>query len=364
MSATTRRDYYEVLGVPRDASLEDIKRAYRRLALAYHPDRNPDPAATEKFKEASEAFEVLADSQKRAIYDAYGHDGLRGQGYGGIADMEDVFEHFFTAGGIFGDLLGDLFGTARPRRRRRPTRGADLLARVTATFEEAAKGLERDVEVERLRRCEECRGTGGRDGAPPAPCPTCQGTGQLTQRRGFFALATPCPKCRGEGEVIIHRCERCGGRGLILERRTFNVKIPAGISDGDRVRLAGEGEGGKWGGPAGDLYVEVRLKPHPYFGRAGQDVTFSFVISPARAALGGKVVVPTLWGEADLNIPAGVQHGDVLKIKNAGFPIVGSSARGDQLVQIHIAIPRKLAKKAKELYRALLALEGEGDDDR
>lgn len=362
VTPVARKDYYEVLGVPRDATLEEIKKAYRRLALQFHPDRNPDPEATERFKEASEAFEVLADKQKRAIYDAYGHEGLRGQGYGGIVDIEDVFQHFFDAGGIFGDLLGDLFGTTRrPRARRRPRRGADLLATVNITFAEAATGAEREVVVERLRYCEDCKGTGSEGGNPPELCPVCHGTGQITRRQGFIALTTTCPRCRGDGEVVVKRCAKCGGRGLRPDRAVFQVNIPAGIADGDRVRLPGEGESGFYGGPPGDLYVEVHVQPDKVFRRSGQDVIYNLEIPPARAALGGKVRVPTIWGEAELNIPAGAQHGDVLKIKGAGFPVVGSSARGDELVQIQIAVPRKLGKKAKELYRALLALEGEGE---
>ncbi len=359
MASTTRRDYYEVLGVPRNAPLDEIKRAYRRLAMAYHPDRNPAPEATEKFKELSEAFEVLADAQKRRVYDTYGHEGLRGQGYGGIVDVDDVFEHFFSAGGVFGDLLSELFGGRRRPRRRRAARGADLLTRVTVSFEEMACGVEREVDVERLRTCKDCGGAGGAAGAPPEVCSVCRGSGEVIQRHGFFSVGTPCPRCQGQGEVFAERCERCGGRGLRLERCSVRVDIPAGVADGARVRLAGEGESGRYGGSPGDLYVAVRVAPHEHFGRDGRDTLAEVEVSPARAALGGDVAVPTLWGEERIKIPAGSQNGDVIVVKRAGLPVTGSSRRGDHRVTVRVIVPRKLKRRAKDLYRELLTLEGE-----
>jgi molecular chaperone DnaJ len=363
MPPLTRRDYYEVLGVDRQASVEEVKRAYRRLALRYHPDRNPEPEATEKFKEASEAFEVLADAEKRRVYDAFGHEGLQGRGYGGITDVEDVFAHFFTAGGLFGDLLQDLFGgDAGPRRRRRPSRGADLLTRVELAFEAAAYGEDREVQVERLRTCSGCGGTGGKDGAAPVECPGCRGAGQVIRRQGFFSVATTCPRCGGEGSVLQERCPACGGRGVRPERKKFAVKFPPGVATGTRVRLAGEGEAGRHGGPAGDLYVEAAVKPHPLFGRRGQDTLADVKVSPARAALGGPVTVKTIWGDETLRVPPGTQDGFVVTLKGAGLPwATGGTARGDHLVTLRVIVPRKLNKRAKDLYRSLLAEEGEDE---
>lgn len=359
MTSRTTRDYYDVLGVSRDAPLEEIKKAYRRLALEYHPDRNPAPEATEKFKEASEAFEVLADRDKRHIYDAYGYEGLQGRGYGGVADLDDVFERFFSAGGIFGDLLTDLFGGRSARRRRRPRRGSDLLTRVTLEFEEAARGAAREVDVERLRTCGDCDGTGGVGGKAPETCPVCHGAGEVIQRHGFFSVGTPCPRCQGDGEVAGDPCEKCGGRGVRLERRAIKVDLPAGIDEGMRVRLVGEGESGRYGGPPGDLYVEVRVKPHKIFERDRDDVLYELEVTPPRAALGGDVVVPTLAGEEKVKVRAGSQDGDVIRIKGAGVPRPGTKGVGDQVVTLRLAVPKKLKKNAKKLYEELLSLEGE-----
>ena len=361
MASRVKRDYYEILSVPRGASLEEIKKAYRRLAMEYHPDRNPAPEATEKFKEASEAFDVLGDPGKRRIYDTYGHDGLQGRGYGGITDLDDVFEHFFSAGGIFGDLLSDLFGgRARSgRRKRRARRGSDILARVELEFEEAAEGAEREVPVERLRTCGDCDGTGGAAGQTPEVCPVCRGAGEVVQRHGFFSVGTPCPRCGGEGEVVSEPCEECGGRGVRLEKNEMSVKIPAGIADGMRIRLSGEGESGRSGGPPGDLYVEVRVKPHKIFRREGNDVLYELELSAARAALGGEVSVPTLRGEEKIKIPSGSQYGDVVKIRGAGLPRPGTKAVGDQLVMLRVVIPKRTRGRAKKLYRELLSTEGE-----
>ncbi|MGD8718766.1 MAG: molecular chaperone DnaJ [Candidatus Zixiibacteriota bacterium] len=359
MPSQTSRDYYEILGISREASLDEIKSAYRRMAMKYHPDRNKEPGATDKFKEASEAFEVLADANKRRIYDAYGYEGLQGRGYGGITNIDDVFEHFFSAGGVFGDLLSDLFGGGRATRRRRPRRGADILTRVILEFEEAARGAKREVEIERLRTCEECDGTGGVGGAPPETCPTCHGAGEVIQRHGFFSVGTPCPRCRGEGEVVAEPCEKCGGRGVRLDRSTIDVNIPAGVDTGMRVRRTGEGESGRYGGPPGDLYVEAHVKPHKVFGRDGKDLTYEMEISPARATLGGEVVVPTLDGEDKVKVPSGSRDGDVLRVKGAGLPRPGTKVVGDELVTLRVAVPKKVRGRVKKLYQELLQLEGE-----
>jgi molecular chaperone DnaJ len=361
MTPVKRQDYYEVLGVERSASLEEIKRAYRRLAMQYHPDRNPDPEATEKFKEASEAFEVLADEDKRRVYDTYGHEGLSGRGYGGITDVDDVFTHFFSAGGLFSELLGEMFGAGASRPRRRgPSRGSDLLTRVSIGFEDAARGVDREFSIERARACTACGGTGGKEGVAPRTCPACHGSGQVVMRQGFFSIATPCGRCGGAGEVVPEKCPVCNGRGLKVEKAKFTVTFPAGVGEGMRVRLAGEGESGRLGGPAGDLFVEAIVKPHDRFGRRGQDILLTLSISPARAALGGDVLVETLWGEKKVKVNAGSREGDILTVKGAGLPDpTGGSRRGDQFITLRVEIPRRLKKKEKDLYRELLKLEGE-----
>lgn len=353
---TTDRDYYEVLDVGRGASVDEIKKAYRRLALQYHPDRNPDPEAVEKFKEASEAAEVLTDPDKRAIYDAYGHAGLQGHGFTGFADIEDIFRGFSTSG-VFGDLFADLFGFTGARRGRRPKRGSDLVYRRHITLEEAAYGLEDTVEVERLAVCEACGGTGGRDGAHPVTCPTCGGTGRVATHRGFFSLATTCLNCGGTGESVDDPCPECNGEGRRPETVSISYKIPPGADDGVRIRLTGEGEAGPWGGPPGDLYVQVAVEQHPLFKRHGDDTIYDLGVSPAAAALGRKTTVPTIWGETEIKIPAGSQHGDTVKARGEGMPRLRGGGRGDHVVRLSVIVPRKLSKREKELYKKLDELE-------
>ncbi|UCE26587.1 MAG: molecular chaperone DnaJ [Candidatus Coatesbacteria bacterium] len=353
---TTNRDYYDILEVDRSAGVDEIKKAYRRLALQYHPDRNPDPEAVERFKEASEAAEVLTDPDKRAIYDAYGHAGLRGRGFDGFADIEDIFRGF-SASGVFGDLFADLFGFATVRRGRRPKRGSDLMYRRRITFEEAAYGLEDKVEVERLMTCDVCDGTGGRDGAKPVTCATCGGTGQVAAHRGFFSVATTCLNCGGTGETVNDPCPECKGEGRKPETVTINFSIPPGADDGVRVRLTGEGESGLWGGPPGDLYIQVTVERHPLFKRQGDDIVYDLGISPAAAALGRKVTVPTIWGETGIKIPAGSQHGDNIKTRGEGMPRLRGGGKGDHFVRLSVIVPRKLSKKEKELYKKLDELE-------
>jgi molecular chaperone DnaJ len=356
---TTDRDYYDILNVNRSASVDEIKKAYRRLALQYHPDRNPDnPDAVERFKEASEAAEVLSNPDKRAIYDTYGHAGLRGRGFTGFADIEDIFRGF-SASGIFGDLFADLFGYSTIRRGRRLKRGADLVYRRRITLEEAANGLEDEVGVDRLATCEACGGTGGRDGAQPVTCSACGGTGQITAHHGFFSLATTCSKCNGTGEAIKDLCPDCGGEGRMKETVKINYKIPPGADEGVRVRLVGEGEAGLWGGPPGDLYVQVFVEPHPLFKRAGDDIIYDLGISPVAATLGRKVVVPTIWGETEIKVPAGSQHGDSVKVKGEGMPRLRGGGKGDHVVRLSVIITRKLSKKEKEVYKKLQELEEE-----
>lgn len=353
---TTDRDYYVILDVDRGASVDEIKKAYRRLALQYHPDRNPDPEAVEKFKEASEAAEVLTDADKRAIYDAYGHAGLRGHGFTGFTDVDDIFRGFSTSG-IFGDLLADLFGFTAARRGRRPNRGSDLLYRRRITLEEAAYGLEDTVEVERLTACETCDGAGGRDGARPVACTACGGTGQVVTHRGFFSLATTCLNCGGTGESVDDPCPDCKGEGRRPETVSINYAIPPGADDGVRVRLTGEGEAGLWGGPPGDLYVQVAVEQHPLFKRQGDDTVYDLGISPAAAVLGRKITVPTIWGETEIKIPAGSQHGDNVNARGEGMPRLRGGGRGNHVVRLSVIVPRKLSKREKELYKKLDELE-------
>jgi len=353
---TTDRDYYEVLDVARGASVEEIKKAYRRLALQYHPDRNSDPEAVERFKEASEAAEVLTDPNKRAIYDAYGHAGLRGRGFDGFANIEDIFRGFSTSG-VFGDLFADLFGFTTARRGRRPRRGSDLVYRRRITFEEAAYGLEDTVEVERLTTCGACGGTGGRDGARPVTCSTCGGTGQVAAHRGFFTVATTCLNCGGTGESVNDPCRECRGEGRKTETAPISYTIPPGADDGVRVRLTGEGEAGRWGGPPGDLYVQVAVERHRLFKRQGDDTVYDLGISPAAAVLGRKVTVPTIWGETVIKIPAGSQHGDNVKARGEGMPRLRGGGKGDHVVRLSVIVPRKPSKKEKELYKKLDELE-------
>jgi molecular chaperone DnaJ len=356
---TTDRDYYEILDVNRSASVDEIKKAYRRLALQYHPDRNPDdPDAVEKFKEASEAAEVLTDPNKRSIYDAYGHAGLRGRGFAGFTDIEDIFRGFSTSS-VFGDLFADLFGFTTVRRGRRPKRGADLVYRRRITLEEAAHGLEDTVEVERLATCDACGGTGGRDGAQPVTCSTCGGTGQVATHRGFFSLATTCLNCGGTGESVNDPCPDCGGEGRKPETVSISYAMPPGADDGVRIRLNGEGEAGLWGGPPGDLYVQVTVERHRLFKRQGDDTVYDLGISPAAAVLGRKTTVPTIWGETEIKVPGGSQHGDNVKARGEGMPRLRGGGKGDQIVRLSVIIPRKLSKKEKELYKTLQELEEE-----
>ncbi|MDP8257758.1 MAG: molecular chaperone DnaJ [Candidatus Alcyoniella australis] len=348
-----KKDYYEVLGVARDAELQQIKKLYRELAIRYHPDRNPgDQESEERFKEASEAYQVLSDPEKREMYNRFGHEGLRGSGFQGFSGFEDVFSTF---GSIFEEFFG--FGEQR-RGRNSAQRGNDIGYDLQISFEEAAFGVDTAIEVNKYDICNTCKGARTKPGTKPAACPTCQGTGQVRRSQGFFAIATACPQCRGEGVIINDPCPDCQGAGRVPRVEKISVKVPAGVEDGTRLRLSGKGESGMRGGPAGDLYVLISVKPHKIFQRQGNDVLLRAPISYSQAALGAEFEVPTLEGPATLRIPHGTQSGRVFKLKGKGIPHVRGYGRGDQVVQVLIEVPTKLTTRQEELLREFAEIEG------
>jgi molecular chaperone DnaJ len=350
-----KRDYYEVLGVSRSATEEEIKKSYRKLALKYHPDRNPDDAtAEEKFKEAAEAYEVLHDADKRSVYDRYGHEGLQNSGFRGFQGFEDIFSNF-------GSIFEEFFGTGGGRRggRRSSRAGADLRYDLQVTFEEAVFGSEKMLEFEKLETCIHCLGKRTAPGKSPVTCNTCGGVGQVERRQGFFALRTTCPHCQGEGVMITDPCPACRGAGMVNTPKKLSVKIPAGIDHGSRLRLTGEGEEGSNGGPPGDLYVVVHVQAHEFFERHGNDVHCQIPISFPQAALGAEVEVPSLHGPQTLTIPRGMQTGETVTLRGTGIPDVRSGRRGDQIVHIVVKTPTSLTSRQEELLRELAALDGE-----
>lgn len=353
MNDVMDRDYYEVLGISRSASDNEIKKAYRKLAMKYHPDRNPDDKeAEESFKEATEAYEVLSDDQKRQIYDAYGHEGLKSRGYQG-PDFEDIFSSF---GDIFGDIFG--FGRADGRRSRQgPIRGSDLRYDLSVSFMDAVHGISKDIEIERPDTCWTCEGTGLRPGHKAETCQTCQGRGQVVRAQGFFRMSTTCPHCRGEGEIIKDPCNDCDGVGLVKNKKKVSLKIPAGIDTGAKMRLRGNGEGGRKGGPAGDLYVIIHVEPHEFFQREGDLIYCRYPLAMDQATLGCKPEVPTIHGEKKLTIPKGTQSGQTFTLKNEGVPHLRGSGRGDMIVEVQVITPTKLSKKQKELLKEFGELE-------
>jgi molecular chaperone DnaJ len=352
LTSNGKRDYYEVLGVARGASEQEIKSAYRKLALQFHPDRNPNnPDAEEKFKECSEAYAVLADGDKRAAYDRYGHAGVSGAGAAAGFDPA-IFQDFSD---LFGDFFGfgEMFGGGGGRRRSRAQRGADLREDVTLDFEEAVFGTETKVTVRRHEACEECRGSGAAAGKAPVTCRSCAGHGQVRYQQGFFSIARTCPTCQGTGSVITDPCPKCKGEGRVLRQRTIDAKVPAGVEDGTRIRFAGLGEAGTFGGPAGDLYVVLHVKEHSFFEREGNDLYCVMPISFTQAALGTEIVVPTLEGEHTLKIPEGTQSGTTLRIRNKGVPVLNGHGKGDLFVEVRVQTPSKLTKRQRELLQEL-----------
>lgn len=357
----TKRDYYEVLGVARSASEDEIKKAYRQLALKYHPDRNPgNKEAEEKFKEAAEAYEVLSDAEKRRRYDQLGHDGLRGTNYRDFTNVNDVFSAFGDifgqgfGGGIFEEVFG---GGQRRRRTGHGQPGSDLRIRLPLTLEEIASGVEKKLKVRRQKACETCKGSGAKGSSGRSTCPQCNGTGELRQVSrsmfGQFVNISSCPTCDGEGKVIRDPCSACHGEGRVQGESTIKVTVPAGVSNGNYIPLQGQGNAGRRGGPPGDLIVMIEEEEHPQFTRNGDDIIYDLVVSFPTAALGGEVEVPTLGGKARLQIEPGTPPGRMLRMRERGIPHLNSYGRGDQIVRIQVWVPRKLNAKEKELLKEL-----------
>ncbi len=353
----SKRDYYEVLGVSRTAAEAEIKSAYRKLAVRYHPDKNPgDQEAEEKFKEAAEAYTVLSDAEQRARYDRFGHAGVSGaasganwgaQGFGGIEDI---------LGDLFG--FGDMFGGRQSGGRRTAAqRGADLRYDLEMTLEEAAAGMTAQLRIPRLEACDACKGSGAAPGTQPETCTTCSGAGQVRYQQGFFSVSRTCGQCRGTGRIVRSPCETCKGAGRVEREKQMEVKIPAGVETGSRLRLAGEGEAGTQGGPAGDLYVVTHVKEHETFERQGNNLYASMPITFAQAALGSEISVPTLDADQSLKIPAGTQTGTVFRLKGHGMPVLGGRGRGDLFVSVTVVTPTTLSREQRRLLEQLANIE-------
>jgi molecular chaperone DnaJ len=349
----SKRDYYQVLGVARDASDQDIKSAYRKLALKHHPDRNPgDKSAEDKFKEAAEAYAVLADADKRARYDRFGHAAVAGSG-GAPGFDPTIFSEFDD---IFGSI-GDIFGFGGGRRRGGPQRGADLRYDLEISFEQSATGAETAIQIPRRETCETCTGTGAAPGSSPTTCPQCRGTGQLRYQQGFFTVARTCGQCRGNGRIVTKPCQTCHGAGTVEQLRKLTVKIPAGIATGQRLRLINEGEAGAQGGPPGDLYVVLNVQEHPFFQRDGNDLACEIPVNFTTLALGGEITVPSIKKDAEtLKVPEGTATGSVFRLRGKGMPDVSGRGRGDLLVTVQAITPRKLTKEQRKLFEQLAAV--------
>lgn len=345
----SKRDYYEILGVNKDANDDEIKKAYRKLAMKFHPDRNPDnPKAEEHFKEAKEAYEMLSDASKRSAYDQYGHAGVDQQsGMGGAGGFGGGFAD------AFGDIFGDIFGGAGGRGRSNVYRGADLRYNLEISLEEAARGTETKIRIPTMAECDICHGSGAKAGSKPETCPTCAGHGQVRMQQGFFSIQQACPKCHGSGKVIAHPCPTCQGSGRVKQYKTLAVKIPSGVDEGDRIRLSGEGEAGVNGGPPGDLYVVIQIRAHAVFQRDHNDLHCEMPISFTTAALGGEIEIPTLDGHAKIKIPAETQSGKVFRLRGKGIKGVRSNAHGDLMCHMVVETPVSLTERQKELLREL-----------
>jgi molecular chaperone DnaJ len=353
--ATQKRDYYEVLGVSRDATEEDIKKAFRKLAFKYHPDHNSEAEAADKFKECSEAYQVLCDNEKRRAYDFYGHDGPEGI-------LSRSFEGFGFSG--FGDIFDAFFGGSSTQTRQSPRRGADLKVSLSISFEEAVFGTAKTIPVARLENCPTCHGIGAKPGTNPARCTNCNGSGQVNRVEqsvfGRFMTSTTCPRCSGEGSTVEDPCSECRGSGKVKIKRELSVNIPAGVDDGTQVRLSGEGGAGNRGGRTGDLYVVLTVTPHPEFLRQGDDIFYDLAVNFTQAALGTEVEVPTLHGPHRINIPAGSQTACVFRLKGKGVPHLQRSGAGDQLITLHVVVPEKLDRQQRQLLEKLAESLGPG----
>ena len=357
-----KRDYYEILNIPRNASSEEIKKAYRRVALQYHPDRNPgNKNAEEQFKEAAEAYSVLIDPEKRSVYDRFGHEGLRGEGFSGFSGFDSsLFEDFEDIlGNFFGFGFGDIFGTGTRKRTYVPKRGRDLALELEVTLEEAAFGAEKEIKLNRVELCPTCHGSRLRPGTHKSVCQNCQGRGQVRYQQGFFTISRICSSCGGTGELITTPCDDCGGAGKVKKRKKVQIKIPAGVDEGIRLRLAGEGEAGDPGAGRGNLYVIISLKKHKFFHRERDNLYCEVPISFAQAALGTTVEIPTLEKNELLQIPPGTQSGTVLKIRGKGVKGLSSHRNGDLFVKVNVKTPEHLTKEQKELLRKFAQLRGE-----
>lgn len=357
-----QEDYYQILGLDRNASDEQIKKAYRKLAIKYHPDKNPgDEKAEENFKKVSEAYEVLSDPEKRRRYDQLGHEAYtsagRGAGPGGAGgahvDPFDIFSQVFGGGGAGGSIFEEFFGGGGAGRRSRTGAqpGADLRYDMEIDFEDAVFGADQTVQIPRAVKCETCNGTGCRPGTSMKTCSHCQGTGQISMAQGFFSVRQACPYCQGAGRTVESPCPDCAGEGRVRKRKNIQIHIPAGVDDGSRLRISAEGEAGQRGGPPGDLYVILHVREHKFFKRRGQDITCEIPVSLECAVLGGKVSVPTLGGKAQLKIPAGTQSGSVFRLKGKGVPSLRGSGRGDQHVRVSVEIPRNLNTEQKKQFK-------------
>ncbi|VAX26011.1 Chaperone protein DnaJ [hydrothermal vent metagenome] len=350
-----KRDYYEILEVQKNASGTELKKAYRKKAMQYHPDQNPgDHQAEENFKEAAEAYGVLSDQEKRSLYDQFGHDGLNQKGFSGFGGFDDIFSSF-------SDIFGDVFGFSGGQRQggsHQPRRGADLRLDMVIEFMEAMEGVEKEVEFDKYVICDVCKGSRSQPGKPPVTCQTCGGAGKVTRSQGFFSIASTCPDCRGEGARITHPCKKCKGAGQEPIHKKLIIKAPAGVDTGSRLRVQGEGEEGKNGGPAGDLYVIIHVNDHEYFQRNGDDILLTTPVTLAQAALGADLKIPSLEGEIDFAIKAGTQSNTMSKIPGKGAPRLRGYGRGDMLVRVVLNTPESLSKREEELYRELAEIEG------
>lgn len=360
----TKRDYYEVLGVSRNANEDEIKKSYRKLALKYHPDRNPgDKEAEESFKEASEAYEVLRDAQKRQVYDAYGHEGLQGSGFRGFSGFEDIFSSF---GDVFQEFFSFGFGGggggSRTRSASRP--GDDLLYDLKLTFQEAVFGTDKEIDIEAMAPCEACSGTGAEPGTRETTCPACRGSGQVVQSQGFFRISTTCARCQGTGQVMVSPCAACKGQGRVRKGRTVQVKIPAGVDTGTRLRLRGEGGSGYRGGASGDLYVRLEVEAHEFYERDGDNLYGRVPVNFVQAILGDQIEIPTLEGTKTLKIEPGTQPGHVIRFPGEGVPRLRGYGRGDLFIEVEVKIPKKISSRQQELLKEFAEADKEDKEGK